>query len=168
MTAKDIIETLKQKASQNQATNDVLHAWAARERARQSVTVEALTHRMKREGFKHTREDYAEVLKTMADLGIGQLVKDSKGRISALKDVKTTLQSLGSAVVGTAANLKSFRARNRYRKMPHNQAPAPAASKSVVITVYLGQKALPIPVPKDLTSEEIADLVEALQAKFGG
>lgn len=161
-----IIEKLKEEVTKNPAANAVLHVFALRKRTAQSVTIARLTQSMKNEGFIYTRGDYESVLKTLADLGVGKLDIDSKGRIRSLRDIKLTLQSIGGAACGAKPNLAGFRQRARYGKL---QVPTTTVSKPKVIEVGLdlliNGKLIKIQIPKEFSPEEIAGLISSFQGK---
>lgn len=108
------IMTLKQAATKSQAINDMFHDFAMRERARGQVTVRAFYNRMKKQGFNHTSTQYADGLKVLAECGFGELRRNKRGNVVGLFGVKTTLASIGQAVVGKKGQLKNWGPRNKY------------------------------------------------------
>lgn len=116
MNQTQVIESLRTDADKLSALKDTLFAFAMRERARHEITLVSLVSRMKKEGFDHSRHDYVEVLKLLAKAGIGRLDLDPKGRVRGLKEVKTTLQSIGAAALGESARLEIAKRRNRFGK----------------------------------------------------
>ena len=130
------IMTLKQAASKSQAINDMFHDFAMRERARGQVTVRAFYNRMKKQGFVHTSQQYADGLKVMAECGFGELRYNKRGNIVGLFDVRTTLQSIGEAVVGKKGQLKTWGPRNKYSPIkvthPSSKQSVPEESKTPV------------------------------------
>lgn len=117
MNETQMIATLRTEAEKNPVVNDTLHAFALRERARHIVTLTGLANRMRKEGFTHMKEEYSTVLRLLAKLGVGKLDLDAKGRVRSLKDVRTTLQSIGLAATGGADALKANKQRNRFGKV---------------------------------------------------
>lgn len=117
MNETQVINTLRNEIQTNKAVSDTLYAFAMRQRARHVVTLTALTNKMHHEGFEHTRGEYAEVLKLLAKLNIGKLDTDSKGRVRALKDIDTTLQSIGLAALGVRSQVELAKRRNRFGKI---------------------------------------------------
>lgn len=173
MTPNQAIETLKTQADSSPAVNAVLHAWAVRKRARNTVTLRALVQKMREEGFKYDAGDYALALKAMADAGFGRLETDRKGRVKALKDIRVKLQSIGAAVVAGTGGVKPFRQKPRYQEVK-----APARRRKTVelpeqkeeqrvtplyITVEINGKPVIFPVPAELTPEDIGYLVTRLR-----
>lgn len=115
---KQLIETLKLETAKDPVTSAVLHMFAARERAREQVTIPALVNRMKEEGFLYAPGEYGRVLRLLAGLGVGRLDTDSSGKVRALKDVKVTLQSIGMAALGQGTTIDQLAKRNRYQRIP--------------------------------------------------
>lgn len=122
MNTQMVVETLKKEADKDEAFKDVSHVFASRKRARRQVTVASLANRMAKEGFGHSRTDYARVLRRLADLGFGSLQKDAKGNIKALKDIRISLQSIGAAAVGEAQKLINARQRVKFSALSAPEA----------------------------------------------
>ena len=174
------INTLRREAARNPVVNDVCHMFAQRKRARHQVTIRALSLRMKAEGFKHSDKEYGTVLKLLADTGFGTLQKNNRG-VLALVNVKTTLQSLGQAVIGNTQELKARKLRHTFSalapiaQMVKEEKAAPEstpkqmtvypyrATGSVSITLTVNKKPIIIPLPSTLTPEEIASLIKHFQ-----
>lgn len=112
------IEILKFQAEASPASKAVFIALALRTRARNVMTLKALTQKMESEGFRHNAEEYAPVLKAMAQVGFGTLVLDNKGRVKALKDIKVKLMDIGNAVVGDKTAVGQFKQKNRFVRLP--------------------------------------------------
>lgn len=108
------IEVLKQAANKSQAIDAMMHDFALRERARSQVTLRAFYNRMKKAGFKHSSQDYAEGLKILAECGFGELRYNKRANVVGLFGVRTTLQSIGQAVIGKKRELKNYAPRNKY------------------------------------------------------
>lgn len=102
---KDVVAMLRERANKSVAFNAMVHVFALRERTRQQITLANLFQVMLREGFRHTKLEYAKELEFMAALGIGKLEHDSKGRLRALKGIQVTLQSIGLAAAAKKDSL---------------------------------------------------------------
>ncbi len=175
MQQDQVINSLRHEAQRNPVVADVFHVFATRQRARHQVTVRALSMRMEKEGFKYKNNDYVGVLKLLSDTGFGVLRRDVKGQVTALTNIKVTLQSLGRAVIGKDKELKALTFRNKFSslspmaKIITNEAkPKPAvypyrAVSSVSITLTINKKPVIIPLPNTLTPEEIAALIKHFQ-----
>lgn len=117
-TPKDISVALRAEAIRNPVFGAVATLFAMRQRARQQVTIAALSASMKKNGFLFERQDYEKVLSFLASLGLGTLYRSSKGRIRALKDVRVSLQSIGKAAHTGDVKLAPFKPQNRFTKVP--------------------------------------------------
>lgn len=115
---KEVIDTLRIESKSDPVVNAVLTMFGARERARDRVTLHALTQRMKDEGFVYDQASYIKVLKLLAKLGLGKLDIDPAGRVRALREVKVTLQSIGQAAVGQESSIQEWNQRNKFREIP--------------------------------------------------
>lgn len=120
------IEILKNMATTNKAANDVFHDFATRERARGQVTLRALTLRMKKEGFNHDAKAYAQVLKSLADCGFGDLRMNKRGNVIGVFGIRTTLQSIGKAIIGRTEKVIKYAPRNKYSPLKSEPVPEPA------------------------------------------
>lgn len=172
MNQVEVITKLKDRASKDPAANAVFHVWAFRERARNQVTLNSLEQTMKAEGFTFDTRQYSSLLEYMASLGIGKVDRDFKGRLRALKEVKTTLQSIGQAAVGQKLNLELIKQRNKFVELEAKTEGLIAAVEMVKdlkvqfpvsLTVVVEGKPVNFRLPPNLTSEEIARLVKMFQ-----
>lgn len=170
------LENLRKEINKHPAAPAVFEVFAGRERARNRVTVKALALRMKSKGYSFTEQEYAEVLEKMAKEGFGSLDRDSKGRIKALKDIKITLQSLGSAVLGQQERLSNIKERNKFKELVTlsediQTKPDIVKSQSIKVSYSLTllyvvkDQELRIPIPVTMTPDAIADLITRLQGK---
>jgi hypothetical protein len=170
MTKSELIQTLQAEAK-NPVANDLFHAWALRKRARHSVALPALVQRMHREGFAHPKEAYVPVLKTLASMGFGKLDVDPKGRIRGLKEVQTTLQSIGKAALGQSS-LNSFHKRNRFKKLEESKTRLEISkkrplAKKASLTVYVNGKPVSILLPDTFTAEDVVNLINKFRIDTG-
>ncbi len=179
----NVVELLREKASTDPVSSAVLHMWALRKRARHEVTLDGLAARMKAEGFIHDKRQYEPILKFIANLGLGRLQVDAKGHVIALKEIKTTLQSIGRAACDVRAAddaLKIYRKKTRFRnlavhrvsddKQPEaKEAPtvsqqAPVGTMSLVLSAN-GQP-ITVPIDPNLPDEEFLYLAKCLKKAF--
>lgn len=174
MNQSEAIKVLKKEVETNKALDAVLHVWALRKRARNTVTVGALKQRMKLEGFEFSPSEYAQVLKFLAQTGFGTLEADKRGQVLALKDVKITLQSIGQAVCGgTKEPLHRFKARQRFQSLPpvlaskahkENRRKSDNLEPHIMgLTMNINGKALTISVPKEFDEQDVAGLISKLR-----
>lgn len=166
MTQIQVVETLKKEIDSNPVVSDVLHVFAMRKRTRAVVTLHSLVQRMKNAGFNHERSEYITVLKVLANIGLGKLDVDSRGKVRALKDIKTTLQSIGQAAIQQADNLVNFHQRNKFHKINPEviglRRVAPTGT-DVSLKVLINGKEVSVSLSKELTPEEIGTLVSKFQ-----
>lgn len=108
------ITMLKSAAAKSQAIHDMFIDFGTRERARGQVTVRAFYNRMKKAGFTHSSAQYADGLKVLAECGFGELKYNKRGNIVGLFGIRTTLASLGHAVVGKKGQLSNYAPRHKY------------------------------------------------------
>lgn len=167
MSDKTLIETLKKEAANNKVLDAVLHMFAARERTRFILTIFGVSLRMKKEGFNFSKEQYQDVFKLLAELGVGNLAYDSKGSIIAIKDIKVTLQSMGQAVINKkVTKVVAFNKRNLFRSLNPDEPKTevvPIPMTNVVLTFLINGKPINLSIPGDLDSRDIGDLVVRLK-----
>lgn len=146
--------------------------FASRQRTRHQVTLRALSMRMKKEGFEHKDAEYAQVLKLLSESGFGTLEKDGKGRVKALKNVVATLQSLGAAVAAKGKSVQSSHPRPKFRTIVSNVVTDNAdktpstpirLTSDISLTLKIGNRPVNLPMPSDLTAEEIGYVVAKLR-----
>lgn len=157
------------------AKDSVFHAVATqlsqRSRARDHITVYALTREMQQEGFKYEEAQIAEVLETLSEIGIGTLKHSAEGFIEALVDIRVALKSVGEAAL-RGTSLKDFQKRQRHNTKsapqraqasrptpPKDTGPWLADEASMVLTVKIGGRPINIPVPRELSSDQVSELV---------
>jgi len=117
------IEKLRDLAESNQTAHDMFVNFALRQRARGQITVAALHQKMHREGFNHSRQDYAVVLVRLQELGIGELVRSSRGRLIGINKISIKLQDLGRAVIEDQGSVRNHAPRSRYSPVPLTASP---------------------------------------------
>lgn len=128
------IAMLKSAASKSQPISDMFHDFATRERARGQVTVRAFYNRMKKAGFTHSSMQYADGLKVLAECGFGELKYNKRGNIIGLFGIRTTLASLGHAVVGKKGQLSNYAPRHKYGPIAVSKVPEPVLTPVPVTT----------------------------------
>lgn len=115
---KSVIQALQAQATKSPAFNAMCHVFAMRERTRQQVTIANLVMTMTKEGFKFTKQDYLEELKFLASIGIGNLAWNARNKITMLKNIKVTLQSIGMSGLAKASKLETIQIPPRFIKLP--------------------------------------------------
>lgn len=115
-----VVELLRAFAQRNETFNAVAQAFAMRERTRSQITVHSLKQFMDKDGHKYTREQYEEVLKFLASMKLGVLIRNSRDKVVAIKEVNTTLQSIGLAAISKTDALQRASFKLRQAKLPVN------------------------------------------------
>lgn len=173
MDQKELVSKLRQ-AAKDPVANAVFHVLALRERTRKNITVSGLSLRMSREKYKYSNAEYAQVLKTLAQLGLGVLQTDAKGRPKALREIKISLQSVGRAALNDmeATEIKAARFRNRYGKIINFGPPLPEAPKFPGLTVsnvslrtQVNGKKVIVEFEEEMSGQEIAEMINRLGRK---
>lgn len=142
--------------------------WASRERARSQVTVQTLLKSLHDNGFKNfDKQQVTGILMKLANLGLGKLYKDSKGRIRSLIDIKFTLQSIGLAVTGKQGAVAPFKQANKFVDAPVPEVKAPISKpngrKQYTMAISGDIDGRHISVP--LTTEEFRLFLETVIVK---
>jgi hypothetical protein len=114
-----LTNNLRLLAKNNEVFNAMAHVFAMRERTRDQVTVHTISTVMAKEGYNFTAEQYRVVLEKLAMMQVGTVQTDRKGRVSALKSINITLQSLGKTALSMVDTLvKASGQSKRYIKLP--------------------------------------------------
>lgn len=168
MIQMQVIDSLKQVAKKDPAVDATLTMFAARERARSQVTLRGLKQRMEAEGWdKFDDSDYKRVLKLLAEHGIGKLEKDSSGRVTALTEIKITLQSLGQAVLGgVRKGVEKWSPRNKY--VPVKKPATPPAPPKVEEKRSVEPATTPHPMRRATDQAPLIDAAETLTVRYNG
>lgn len=167
MNEKEAVQSLRNEAKSNPAANAVFHVFATRQRARGTVTVAALMQRMKDEGFLYPGDKYTDILKLLAKLGFGRLNVNSKGRVTALTDVKTKLQAIGMAACGSNETLppgSTLKPKAKYGTITAEPIakPIPKLARiapSVQLTFIVNGKPFSVSVPETATPDDISAFI---------
>ncbi len=181
MNVNEMIKRLKQEAQTNDLARAVFVVWGVRDRARSVVSVNNLANTMVKHGFTFPVERYEDLLKFLAEMGIGKIHRSPKGKVQALVDIPIKLQSIGQAASGHNTGLKSMRRKARFKSLPKMEDPQEVSAMPglvtkpkvianrvpVVLSVMMGDKRVDIPVPADLSDDEIKTLFRGVQS-IGG
>ena len=160
---KDVVAQLRERAQKDPVFNAVCTRFAIRERARAQVTIASLRLTMGREGFHYPTAKYESILSFLASLGIGKLQKEN-GKIKALVEVKTTLQSIGAAALNSAQSLQAFSPGNTFEPLPLTTSVKPTQKDvtlnkprlhNAILTVTINDKEIEFPLPRAISSEEL-------------
>lgn len=93
-------DTLKTKVKTDPCFHAVMQQWTKRERSRSQVTVAGLMLHMRKTGYNYPKSRYQEVIKFLADAGMGKLIKSRTGQVKSMDDVRYSLQSIGTSALG--------------------------------------------------------------------
>lgn len=166
MNMNEIADKLIKECETNPISSAVFHVLALRQRARGTVALTALYYRMKKEGFNYNRTDYVPFLQFLAALNLGSLVLDRKGNVTGLKDVKITLQSIGSIACKQKVQPRTFKSRPIFRPLRATVLTTVPVHQdeetTLTLEFHMNGKSLQIPIPKDLTPDEISLLINRL------
>ena len=132
--ARNLISALREEAAKNPVFNSVCLVFSMRERTRQQITIPSLMVTMDKEKFSFSKEELAKVLRFLSGLGIGTLEHDRSGKVTALKNIKVTLQSIGLSALSKKEGLDKFQAQPQFQSLVADQASkAPVPTKTVQI-----------------------------------
>jgi hypothetical protein len=172
MSNNELVQSLRKEAESNKAFGAICHLFAMRERARNVITLVALQNKMKAEGFDFEAAQYEGVLKFLASNGVGKLDYDPKGRLRALKDISVTLQSIGQAAIARRESLQGLKRRHKFSSIFSRKAQERKSGvkeltlkkpPAVQLTVFINDKPVKMQMPTDMSSKEIAALIQGFQ-----
>lgn len=167
---KDMIQKLKTETKSNPAASAVFYLLALRERNRSTITLGALSQRMKEEGFDYSRGQYREVLGFMAKHGVGAAVYNNRGNCVGIRDIKVNLADLGQAALD-AKEVTAIEQGVTMRRRASDRVPQIKRVDTVgvlpvtKIEVVMDGKPLKIECPAGMSAAELVRLVERLQVK---
>lgn len=172
---KNVIEKLKVETKNSPTVNAVVHLLALRKRSRGTLTLNAITQRMRTEGFTYSAGEYREVLSTLATIGVGTPIVNRLGNCVGIKDIRVNLSELGKAAVDSKS---AYPTTNKVVKAQPQalQGPLKAISQVTGLKINpidslegsINGKPVVIKFPKGgLTAQELAALLNGLQHKKG-
>lgn len=170
MNHDEIVSKLRERTKTNKAFDVIMHVFGLRERARSILTIDGLAQRMKANNFNFDYKDYVATFQFLAELGLGQLVTNSKGKVIALKGIKVSLQSMGKAACGQNIPLDNFTKRNIYE----NIIPAAPVSKPEVlqkaeedqqmsITIQVRDIPIMLKIPSRTSTHDLAVMIDTIR-----
>lgn len=174
LSPNEVTDKLRSEANKDPVFSAVAHVFAMRERARQQVTVRNLAFTMHKEGFKFNKEQLQRVLKFLAGLHLGRLETTSKGEITALKDIRITLQSIGLAAVAKQDSLERLKTHNSFSRLPNTPAsskdeapsiPPKPHAKTPTLVVKMNGDSLTFDLPKNVTMKDLMALVARMYSR---
>lgn len=157
---KEMIQKLKTETKNNPAATPVFHLLALRERTRSTLTLSALRQRMKEEGFDYTTEQYRELFKVMASVGLGTAVMNRVGTCVGIKDIRVSLAALGKA----ACDMKDMPEIKQRRREGDKHSDTQVFVKPITsLPVSINGKDAIIQFPNGLTASELSLLLRKMQ-----
>lgn len=154
MNTREAIENLKKDTKLNPAAEAVFALLAERERSRQTLSVSALYQGMKLKGHSYSREEYRDVLRTLASKGFGTLTKNRRGNIKALEGIQVNLMTLGKAMCGQ-------RIPQEVRVRTPNKVTSVKAA-TLTLNLSLNDKPVSIQFSQGVTPEELSMFLNKL------
>lgn len=174
----NMVENLRKEAKNNPVFHTICKLFAARERARQQVTLSNLRLTTAKEGFNFTKQQHEQVLKFLASVGVGKLDIDTKGELRALKDIRFTLQSIGAAAIAKSEGLDKFKMQAQFNSLPtkdtqekkYSTARAPLKADvsgryAAALVVRIDGQSVQFELPKGVTTKELGEILSTLYAK---
>ena len=179
-TSTNIVTVLRQEAARSKVFNNVCRLFANRQRSRAQVTIHSLHASMHKQGLVYTKQELMEVLRFLADLGVGRLDLNRNNKIRALKDIKITLQSIGETALSKSSHLTNKAAKNKFNSLyniipsPEPKVDHPAEFTEEDLTVrhpaeltvkFSKNEIATFPIPKGITAKDLGLLLTQLYAK---
>lgn len=163
----ETVAAIRQEAQRNEVFGAICYSFAQRLRTKETLTLRGLKARMEAQGADFKREEYEHALKFLADLGLGSIKKDKNGAISALSNLKVTLQSIGQASGLRIKQLKPFHQQRRFQTLVPKQTPVMQAPKAAVakkqytahLSISIDGNPVSFPGPIILAPEELGEFL---------
>lgn len=167
---KNQVFELQQSTKSNPIAQSIFTVLALRKRGRNTISVQALTEKMKHEGFNYTKKQCGDVLRTLDKLGLGHVEEDRKGRVKRLKDIKATLRSIGEVAVGQSNRLMPSLFRpNPYKKPQQRRISMnPKTMREVEqppmsLSLIVGKYNIKLEMPGEMSTPEIINIITKLK-----
>lgn len=104
MTTNDMVSSIRAQAASNKLFHLVTTSFWARKRSRREVSIDALKRRFDQLGNTYPRKAYESVFSTLAEFGVGDLKRDTKGKVRSLANIKYDLKSIGKVAMSTSTH----------------------------------------------------------------
>lgn len=169
------IEKLRFAASEDRVVRDIFENFSKRDRVWDSVALRPLWLAMKESGRPHPIGKISEVLGLIASVGIGKKHAAANGRVIKVSNLTLDLRALGEAVVGDGRikDVRKYRTGMQERNLSAvaEAVRSPSSMKvyplrkasSLSITLTINGKPVVMPLPGDLSPEELAAVIERLR-----
>lgn len=156
-------EQLKHLAKTNPVATAIFQSFVNRERTRSVLFTRILRRRLIQEGSgAFPIGDVAEVLSTLAKLGFGEVQKSSRGTVLSLKNITTTLQSIGQVALSNNGNVDLTHWQRRNKATPLVADTTPKTTPGVVLTIMMHGKPVNVSIPKGLQAGDLTQIVTKL------
>lgn len=173
---------IAEKAKTDIVLKSVCQVFAKRQRARTQITVTHLHRVMKINGFDFAKSQYVDVLRFLANIGVGSLQASPRGEVIALSHIKYRLQSIGKAAGDLKTHITTFTSRegvdspalkdlNAQTRMPQfvntvpptpsqkAQAKRPLRAYNMFLTAIIDGQPVVFQGPKNLPPEDFGDFL---------
>ncbi len=161
------IEILKKDARENEALNAMCHVFAVRKRSRSTIKIPSLMQKMRKEGFNYDRDSYEKALVSLDKAKVGELVLNKNKRISGLKNIRHTLQSLGQAVCEDKSLDVKIQKQDKVHQLPVSYVAPVEESKSteeIGLLLHIDGKTITLDLPRGLSGRDIGTIIDRLRS----
>lgn len=162
----EVVKALRDEAAKNDKFMAVMYVLANRERSRKNLHIVALQQTMKAQGADFSRDFYEYVIDFLGKLGLGVVKKSPRGRIQALTNISTKLQSIGQAAAGKIERMEKFIPGNT-TKFHTLQVPAGIGVKrkdfNVGLRIMINNSPINFNIPK-MDAEELGEFISNVTA----
>lgn len=156
---KDIVQKLKSETQNNPAAAPVFHLLALRRRSRGTITLSALSQKMRKEGFEYSNAQYRDLLGAMSKVGLGNPVLNRVGNCVGIKNIKVNLADLGKAACNEKETSQLVRERRVSDKV------VDIMIKNSTLDVSINGTEATLQFPNGLSARELMVLLEKLQGR---
>lgn len=165
---------LQERVKLSETFNAMSQVFSKRERTRQQLVLNSMIAAFKKKGFSFTKQQYKDELAFLASIGIGTLIKGSKGQVRALKDIDITLQSIGRAALSNGSKLSRFEPSPSFSNLPQPKLYTPKAEstknlsktvKKATLSIILNGKTFIFDFVPDLDMSNVFHIITELCGK---
>lgn len=168
------IEIVRRASTQNPALKDMLTIFRGHEREYFSTTLRGMRNAMVKLGKKHSHMSIREALKTLSEAGVGTLKKGNRPEDISLEQMKLSTMELGALVAGDSKNMRRFLLNKNERNVEGMAETVKSAASSlkvypmrkasnISITVTINGKPVIMPLPDDLSPDQLQTLIQRLK-----
>ena len=155
----ELSDQLKHFSRNSKVAEAVFKSFVTRLRTRNQVYARALRRRVaKEQGQNYPLEAYCEVLAGLGRMGLGDVVKNTRGRVVALRNVVTTLQSIGEVALAGSDRVRLV----KWGKSRALESVPKLVESNVVLTFVMHGLPINVSLPRGLVSEDLTQIVTKL------